>query len=100
MLVGSSLGAYTSAQVSLQVPVHGLFLMAPPTALGPMPALDAAQVPLSVIHGWDDELIPARNVIDWAQARRARLLLVNDDHRLANHVDAAAAAFGELLAGL
>ncbi|MDQ1118338.1 MULTISPECIES: YqiA/YcfP family alpha/beta fold hydrolase [Pseudoxanthomonas] len=100
VLVGSSLGAYTSAQVSLQVPVHGLFLMAPPTALGPMPALDAAQVPLSVIHGWDDELIPARNVIDWAQARRARLLLVNDDHRLANHVEAAATAFGELLAGL
>jgi predicted alpha/beta-hydrolase family hydrolase len=100
VLVGSSLGAYTSAQVSLLVPVHALFLMAPPTVLGPLPALDAAQVPVSIIHGWDDELIPAKQVADWAQARRARLLLVDDDHRLSNHVDAAAQAFAQLLAGL
>jgi alpha/beta superfamily hydrolase len=100
VLVGSSLGAYTSAQVSLLVPVHALFLMALPTVLGPLPVLDAAQVPVSIIHGWDDALIPAKNVIDWAQARRARLLLVDDDHRLSNHVDAAAQAFAQLLAGL
>jgi alpha/beta superfamily hydrolase len=100
VLVGSSLGAYIAAQVSLQVPVHGLFLMAPPTAIGPLPALDAAQVPVSIVHGWDDALIPARNVVDWAQARRARLLLVDDDHHLARHVDAAAQAFAQLLAGL
>ncbi len=100
VLVGSSLGAYTSAQVSLLVPVHALFLMAPPTVLGPLPILDAAQVPVSIIHGWDDELIPAKQVADWAQARRARLLLVDDDHRLSHHVDAAAQAFAQLLAGL
>lgn len=100
VLVGSSLGSYISAQVSLLVPVHALFLMAPPTILGPMPALDAAQVPVSIIHGWDDELIPAKHVVDWAQARRARLLMVDDDHRLAAHVDAAAQAFAALLAGL
>lgn len=100
VLAGSSLGAYISAQVSLLVPVHALFLMAPPTTMGSLPALDAAQVPVSIIHGWDDELIPVRHVIDWAQARRARLLLVDDDHRLSHHVEAAAQAFAQLLAGL
>jgi predicted alpha/beta-hydrolase family hydrolase len=99
VLAGSSLGAYISARVSLQVPVLGLFLMAPPTTMGPLPDLDAAAVPVSIIHGWDDELIPARLVSDWAHVRRARLLLVNDTHRLSAHVEASAEAFAQLLAG-
>ena len=100
VLAGSSLGAWISAQVSLQVPLRGLFLMAPPITMGPLPELDAAAVPVSIIHGWDDELIPAQAVTDWAHARRARLLLVDDGHRLSDHVEASAEAFGQLLAAL
>jgi len=97
VLAGSSLGAYISARVSLQVPVLGLFLMAPPTTMGRLENLDSAVVPTSIIHGWDDELIPAQQVVDWAQPRRARLLLVNDTHRLSEHVEASAEAFAQLL---
>jgi len=97
VLAGSSLGAYIAAQVSLQVPVRGLFLMVPPTRMGWMPALDAAPVPISIVHAWHDELIPAAEVIAWAQARAARLLLVDDMHRLGGHVETAARAFAELL---
>lgn len=100
VLAGSSLGAWISARVSLQVPVAALFLMAPPVRMHPAPPLDAADVPLSIVHGWDDELIPAPEVVDWAQARRARLLLVDDAHRLAGHVAASADAFATLLADL
>lgn len=100
VLAGSSLGAWISAQASLQVPLRGLFLMAPPITMGPLPQLDAAAVPVSIIHGWDDELIPAQAVTDWAHARRARLLLVDDGHRLSDHVVASAEAFGQLLAAL
>ncbi|CAD2257383.1 YqiA/YcfP family alpha/beta fold hydrolase [Xanthomonas arboricola pv. juglandis] len=100
VLVGSSLGSYIAAQVSLQVPTRGLFLMVPPTRMGPLPALDAARVPISIVHAWRDELIPAGEVIAWAQARHARLLLVDDEHRLASHVDASARAFAELLQSL
>lgn len=100
VLAGSSLGAYICGLVSLQAPVAGLFLMAPPTRMGEAHPLDAARVPISIIHGWDDELIPAQHVIDWAHARRARLLLVDDGHRLSNHVEASAEAFTELLAVL
>ncbi|MCF7749850.1 hypothetical protein KQ945_03750 [Bacillus subtilis subsp. subtilis] len=100
VLAGSSLGAYISAIASLQVPTRGLFLMVPPTTMGPMPALDAARVPTSVVHAWHDELIPAGAVIAWAQARSARLLLVDDGHRLGNHVAASAKAFEELLQSL
>ena len=59
VLAGSSLGAYISARVSLALPTQALFLMAPPLTMGPLPALDAPAVPISIIHGWDDELIPA-----------------------------------------
>jgi predicted alpha/beta-hydrolase family hydrolase len=97
VLAGSSLGAYISARVSLEVPVLGLFLMAPPTTMGRLQNLDAGAVPTSIIHGWDDELIPAQQVVDWAHARRARLLLVNDTHRLSEHVEASAEAFAQLL---
>src|SRR5690606_36443109 len=78
VLAGSSLGAWISARVALEVPVKALFLMAPPVEMGPAPVLDAASVPTSIIHGWDDELIPAAHVVDWAHARRARLQLVDD----------------------
>jgi predicted alpha/beta-hydrolase family hydrolase len=100
VLAGSSLGAYIAGRISLEVPVRGLFLMAPPITMGPLPELDAAAVPVSIIHGWDDELIPAQQVIDWAHMRRARLLLVNDSHRLSDHVAASTEAFSQLLASL
>ena len=100
VLAGSSLGAWISGQVSLQVPLAGLFLMAPPIRMREAYPLDAAAVPTSIVHGWDDELIPAAQVVDWAHARRARLLLVDDGHRLSSHVQASAAAFGQLLEGL
>ena len=100
VLAGSSLGGYIAGRISLEVPVCGLFLMAPAIAMGPLPALDAAAVPVSIIHGWDDELIPAQAVVDWAHARRADLLLVNDGHRLSDHVQASADAFAQLLATL
>jgi predicted alpha/beta-hydrolase family hydrolase len=97
VLAGSSLGAWIAGQVSLQVPVVGLFLMAPPILLDAAHPLAAASVPTSIIHGWDDELIPAAQVVDWARSRCARLLLVDDGHRLSAHVTASANAFAELL---
>lgn len=106
VLAGSSMGAFISGEVANELAVaaasktelRGLFLMAPPVALDvwPRPLL-APTVPLVVVHGWDDELIPAAAVVDWCVARKAELRLVDDSHRLAAHVEYSAAAFGELL---
>src|SRR5690606_5893374 len=41
VLAGSSLGAWISGRVSLEVPVVALFLMAPPVRMAPAPALEA-----------------------------------------------------------
>jgi Predicted hydrolase of the alpha/beta superfamily len=100
VIAGSSLGAWIAGHVSLQRPVAGLFLMAPPIRLHAEFPLDAAPVPISIVHGWDDELIPAAQVVEWAQPRRARLLLVDDGHRLSAHVAASADAFAALLSDI
>lgn len=101
VLAGSSMGAFVSARVSLAVAVQGLFLMAPPTQLkGYDIMLEAAPVPTCIVHGWHDELIPAGEVVRWAQARSDHLVLVNDSHRLANHVEYCAREFGCFVQGL
>jgi alpha/beta superfamily hydrolase len=101
VLAGSSMGAFVSALASLEVECVGLFLMAPPVVLEGYPqSLDAELIPTTVIHGWDDELIPAGDVVRWAQVRNDRLVMVDDSHRLANHVDFCAEEFGRFLASL
>lgn len=100
VLAGSSLGAWIAGHVSLQVPVAGLFLLAPPIQLDAAHPFQAAAVPTSIVHGWDDELIPAADVVAWAHPRRATLLMVDDTHRLSAHVEASADAFAALLATL
>ncbi|MFC4728053.1 hypothetical protein [Coralloluteibacterium thermophilus] len=101
VLAGSSMGAFVSGFVSQELPTAGLFLMAPPIAIDGFPRrFDAARVPTRIVHGWDDELIPAQAVIDWAYPRRDGLVLVADSHRLAAHVEFCAEEFGRFLQGL
>jgi alpha/beta superfamily hydrolase len=101
VFAGSSLGAFVSALVSLEFPCAGLFLMAPPPWIeGYRQPLEAASVPTFIVHGWDDELIPAQSIVDWARARKDRLLLVDDSHRLADHVAFCAERFADFLRSL
>lgn len=99
VLAGSSLGAYICARVAMQVPCAAVFLLAPPIALGHLPAIVVPQaLPAWVIHGWADERIPVEQVIAWAQTQRTRLLLVDDDHSLGRHLPEVSLAFASLLA--
>ncbi len=100
LLAGSSLGAWISGRASLELPVAGLFLLAPPVRMRGAPPMDAANVPVSIVHGWHDELIDADDVVAWARPRNARLLLVDDRHRLSAHVQDGADAFAAFLRSL
>lgn len=101
VLAGSSMGAFISALATLEIECVGLFLMAPPVVLEDYPqSLDAELLPTTVIHGWDDELIPAGDVVRWAQVRSDRLIMVDDSHRLEQHVEFCAEEFGRFLAAL
>lgn len=99
VFAGSSMGAFIAGLGSLLRAPVGLFLLAPPMRIpGYARAFDAAAVPTAIVHGWDDELIPADAVVAFAQQRRAALHLVDDSHRLTAHVDIIARWFGEWLA--
>jgi len=101
VLAGSSMGAWTSGLASLQVECVALFLMVPPVTLPhDLPRLDAASVPTTVVQAWHDELIPALDVVGWCRERSAKLILVDDTHRLESHVDFVAEEFGLFLRSL
>ena len=101
VFAGSSMGAFTSGLASLQQSCVGLFLMAPPLRIpGYAREFAAAPVPTTIVHAWDDELSPCAEVVAFAQARRARTILVDDDHRLGRHVAAVAGWFRDFLTGL
>ena len=95
VLVGSSMGAYVSGLASLAHPVAGLFLMATPESI-PGCEVDfdvSPDVPTVLIHGWRDELCPLDEMYTFAARRQLPLLILDDDHRLGDSLDAIAGQF-------
>jgi len=88
ILVGSSMGGYVALQASKKLPTVGLFLMAPAVGLAgyqeQQPEPGCPQ--MMIIHAWQDEIIPARNVIALAERHKAELHIVNSDHRLSGQI--------------
>jgi predicted alpha/beta-hydrolase family hydrolase len=99
LLVGSSMGAFVSGLVSLDVPVAGLLLLATPSEIpGYARKFDLRpDVPTLLIHGWRDEVCPLAGVHAFAARRRLPLLVLDDDHRLGASMDAIAAQFRLML---
>jgi alpha/beta superfamily hydrolase len=63
-LAGFSFGAYVSARAAMQQPVAMLISIAPPVTYENFNQINP-NAPWVVIHGDDDELIPAQTVVDW-----------------------------------
>jgi pimeloyl-ACP methyl ester carboxylesterase len=95
LLVGSSMGAFVSGLVSLDVQVAGLILLATPSAVpGYASAFDLRPgVPTMLVHGWNDDVCPLAGVQSFAAQRKLPLLILDDDHRLLASMDAIAAQF-------
>jgi predicted alpha/beta-hydrolase family hydrolase len=98
VLAGSSMGAFASGLASLRVRCAGLYLLAPPMVIpGYGQHFGCAAVPTAIVHGWHDELIPAVEVVAFARARSLPITLVDDSHRLSEHVEVIAEWFGLFL---
>ena len=99
ILVGSSMGGYVSTVASATLRPAGLFLLAPAFYLpgyaeqDPIPGTDR----VTVVHGWNDEVVPVDNAIRFARRHRAELHLLDSDHRLTSHLDALQKLFGFFL---
>lgn len=88
VLIGSSLGAYVSTVVAQHCQPLALYLIAPAVYLPQLPHADfqLQHCPTAVIHGWQDEIVPAANALRFAQQHQAELWLLNGDHRLIEQI--------------
>jgi alpha/beta superfamily hydrolase len=89
VLAGSSLGGHVSTAASIELSARGLFLMAPAFY---MPGFEQytpqpAACPISIVHGWRDEIVPVANSIRYAGEHHATLQVIDADHRMLQHID-------------
>jgi pimeloyl-ACP methyl ester carboxylesterase len=84
VLVGSSMGGHVATAVSQSVNARGLFLLAPAFYMLGFEQYtpEPADCPITIVHGWNDDVVPVDNSIRYAREYRARLHVINSDHRM------------------
>ncbi len=89
LLVGSSMGGHVATAAAERVTAIGLFVLAPAYYMPGYEELtpDAPPIPISIVHGWHDDIVPVDNSIRFARACGATLHIVDGDHRLTAHID-------------
>jgi predicted alpha/beta hydrolase family esterase len=104
ILVGSSMGGWVSMHAAENVPVAGLFLMAPALFLedrvpeGVVPESYTPQADhVAVVHGWFDDIIPWQHSLRFAEANQAALHLLDTDHRLESALPQLKAIFSRFI---
>lgn len=89
VLVGSSMGGYVATAAAQSVNAAGLFVLAPAyympgfETLSPIPP----GMPVTIVHGWRDDVVPVDNSIRFARAACATLHVLDSDHRLTDSID-------------
>ena len=90
VLVGSSMGGHVATAAAQRVGAAGLFVLAPAyymegyEELTPVPP----SVPICIVHGWHDDIVPVENSIRYARECSATLHIVDGDHRLTANIAA------------
>jgi fermentation-respiration switch protein FrsA (DUF1100 family) len=83
------MGGHVATAGAAAVGAAGLFVLAPAyflpgyEELTPLPP----QVPISIVHGWHDDIVPVENSIRYARECSATLHIVDGDHRLTANID-------------
>ena len=89
VLVGSSMGGHVATAGAAKLGAAGLFVLAPAyympgyEELTPTPPA----LPIAIVHGWRDDVVPVENSIRFAQACNAELHVLDGDHRLTENID-------------
>jgi len=89
VLVGSSMGGHVATAAAEKLGAAGLFVLAPAyymegyEDLTPLPP----SMPICIVHGWHDDIVPVENSIRFARSCSATLHVVNGDHRLTDNID-------------
>ncbi len=89
LLVGSSLGGHVATAGAQSLNAVGLFVLAPAFFMSGHEELtpDAPDMPICIVHGWHDDIVPVENSIRFARQCHATLHVVDGDHRLTANID-------------
>ena len=89
VLVGSSMGGHVATAAAAALKAAGLFVLAPAFFMEGYESLtpDPPNVPIFIVHGWHDDIVPPENSIRYARQCSATLHLVDGDHRLTANID-------------
>ena len=89
ILVGSSMGGYVATAAASQIEVKGLFVLAPAFYMDGFnnSLIRPVSVPIEIVHGWRDDIVPVENSIRFAKSHNANLHLLNSDHGLSDNLD-------------
>ena len=90
VLVGSSMGGHVATAAAEQVDAAGLFVLAPAYYMEGYESLtpEPPKMPICIVHGWHDEIVPIDNSIRFARSCAATLHIVDGDHRLTANIAA------------
>lgn len=89
ILVGSSMGGHVATAAADRLSAIGLFVLAPAYDMPGFEALtpSAPTLPICIVHGWHDEIVPVENSIRYARTCAATLCLLDGDHRLTSNLE-------------
>jgi len=89
VLVGSSMGGHVATAAAAQVGAIGLFVLAPAYYMPGYESLTppAPDMPIAIVHGWNDDVVPVENSIRFAKECNASLHILDADHRLTANID-------------
>lgn len=90
ILVGSSMGGHVATAAAQTLNAAGLFVLAPAYYIGGNEELTPVppDLPICIVHGWRDNVVPVESSIRFASQCNATLHLVDGDHRLTANLDA------------
>lgn len=99
IFAGSSMGGYVATRTSQDTSVRGLFLIAPALYRPNYPLDDRSPKAgaISIIHGWDDEIVPIDESIRFARKFGATLCAIPGDHFLDDQLTEIQRAFASFL---
>lgn len=89
ILVGSSMGGHVATAAAEPIGAIGLFVLAPAFYMEGFEGLtpEPPSMPMTIVHGWHDDIVPVENSIRFARACSATLHLLDGDHRLTANID-------------
>ena len=87
VLVGSSMGGHVATAAAAKLGAAGLFVLAPAYYMpGYEDLTPTPDLPIAIVHGWRDDVVPVKNSIRFAQACNAELHVLDGDHRLTENI--------------